>query len=328
MAPAVVWPYQKRQSVSSPAPTMKSERGCCMMQDRYLSLWLSLICMRGFIFVVFFFAILSSVPTVYAEPLWLTLPATPTLPAAKRSGTAPVNGVKIWYAEFGQGDPVVLLHGGLANANYWGDLVPVLAKSHQVIVMDSRGHGRSSRDGKPFGYDLMASDVLGLMDFLTIPKAAIIGWSDGAIVGLDIAIDHPDRITRLFAFAANSNPSGLKDTSQSPVFNRFIARAGREYEELSPTPDRYNSFLDEITKMWATQPDFTAKKLQSIKVPVWIVDGDHDEAIKRENTEFMAKEIPAAKLLIEPDVSHFSFLQNPQQFNSDALHFLKQAKGE
>jgi len=76
-----------------------------------------------------------------------------------------VNGVKIWYAEFGQGDPVVLLHGGLANANYWGDLVPVLAKSHQVIVMDSRGHGRSSRDGKPFGYDLMASDVLGLMDF-------------------------------------------------------------------------------------------------------------------------------------------------------------------
>jgi len=119
MAPAVAWPYQKRQSVSSPAPTMKSERGCCMMQDRYLSLWLSLICMRGFIFVVFFFAILSSVPTVYAEPLWLTLPATSTLPAAKRSGTAPVNGVKIWYAEFGQGDPVVLLHGGLANANYW-----------------------------------------------------------------------------------------------------------------------------------------------------------------------------------------------------------------
>jgi pimeloyl-ACP methyl ester carboxylesterase len=328
MAPAVVWPYQKRQSVSSPAPTMKSERGCCIMQDRYFSLWLSLICMRGFIFVVFFFAFLSIVPTVHAEPLWLTLPATPTLPAVKRSGAAPVNGVKIWYAEFGQGDPVVLLHGGLANANYWGNLVPVLAKSHQVIVMDSRGHGRSSRDGKPFGYDLMASDVLGLMDFLTIPKAAIIGWSDGAIVGLHIAIDHPDRITRLFAFAANSNPSGLKDTSQSPVFNRFIARAGREYEQLSATPDQYKPFLDEITKMWETQPDFTAKKLQSIKVPAWIVDGDHDEAIKRENTEFMAKEIPAAKLLLEPDVSHFSFIQNPQQFNADVLRFLKQAKDE
>ncbi len=328
MAPAVGWPYQKRQSVSSPALTMKSEHGCCMMQDRCFSLWLSLICMRGSIFVVFFFAVLSIVPTVHAEPLWLTLPATPNLPAVKRSGTAPVNGVKIWYAEFGQGDPVVLLHGGLANANYWGNLVPVLAKSHQVIVMDSRGHGRSSRDGKPFGYDLMASDVLGLMDFLTIPKAAIVGWSDGAIVGLDIAIDHPDRITRLFAFAANSNPSGLKDTSESPVFNRFIARAGREYEELSPTPDSYNSFLDEITKMWAAQPDFTAKKLQAIKVPVWIVDGDHDEAIKRENTEFMAKGIPAAKLLLEPDVSHFSFLQNPQQFNADVLRFLEQAKGE
>jgi pimeloyl-ACP methyl ester carboxylesterase len=282
---------------------------------------------RGFLLAALFGA-LGTASTGQAEPLWLTLPATPTLPTPEHSGYAPVNGIKIWYAEFGHGDPVILLHGGLANANYWGSQVPVLAENYQVIVMDSRGHGRSTRSSEPFGYDLMASDVVGLMEFLKIPKAAIVGWSDGAILGLDIAIHHPERITKLFAFAANADPSGVKDVSQSPVFMRFVARAGREYEELSPTPRQYNPFLDEINKMWATQPDFTAKQLQSITVPTWIVDGDHDEAIKRENIDFMGKEIPGARLLIQPDVSHFSFLQNPQQFNSDVLRFLKRAKGE
>ncbi|WGJ13401.1 alpha/beta hydrolase [Methylocapsa sp. D3K7] len=267
-------------------------------------------------------SVLGIVTARSAEPLWLTLPATPTLPTPLRSGYAPVNGIKIWYAEFGEGEPVILLHGGLANANYWGNQVPVLAKNYLVVVMDSRGHGRSTRNSEPFGYDLMASDVTGLMDFLKIPKAAIIGWSDGAIIGLDIAIHHPDRVTKLFAFAANSDPGGVKDVSQSPVFNRFIARAGKEYERLSSTLDQYKSFLDEITKMWASQPNFTAKQLHAMKVPVWIVDGEHDEAIQRDNTLFMAKQIPGATLRLQPDVSHFSFLQNPQQFNDDVLRFL------
>src|SRR5262245_58668244 len=109
-----------------------------------------------------------------AEPQWLTLPATPTLPEAARSGYASVNGITIWYAVFGEGEPVLLLHGGLANSNYWGKQVPVLAKRYQVIVMDSRGHGRSSRDQQAFGYHLMASDVLGLMDFLMMYKAAVV----------------------------------------------------------------------------------------------------------------------------------------------------------
>ncbi|MGH7090607.1 MAG: alpha/beta fold hydrolase, partial [Stellaceae bacterium] len=126
-----------------------------------------------------------------AKPQWLTLPPTPTLPKPETSGYAPVNGIRVWYEEFGRGAPVILLHGGLANVNYWGKQVPVLARHYRVIVMDSRGHGRSTRNAEPFGYDLMASDVLGLMDYLKIPKAAIVGWSDGAILGLDIALHHP-----------------------------------------------------------------------------------------------------------------------------------------
>jgi pimeloyl-ACP methyl ester carboxylesterase len=226
------------------------------------------------------------------------------------------------------GSKSVQLHGGLANADYWGHQVRALEGHYRVIVMDSRGHGRSTRNAAPFGYDLMASDVLGVMDDLKIRKAAIIGWSDGAIIGLDIAMHHPERVTKLFAFAANSDPSGVADIAKSPVFNAYIARARKEYEKLSPTPTQYDAFLAQIEKMWATQPHWTAADLHSIKVPVWIVDADHDEAIKRENTEFMAAQIPGAGLLIQPDVSHFSFLQDPDQFNADLLHFLRHVRGQ
>ena len=262
----------------------------------------------------------------FAEDPWMVLPPMPTLPAAAKSGYAPVNNIKIWYAEFGKGAPVILLHGGLANSNYWGLQVRALSGRYRVIVMDSRGHGRSTRDEQPYGYDLMASDVLALMDYLKIPKAAIVGWSDGAILGLDIAINHPERLTKLFAFAANSDPSGVADISQSPVFNARIDRAAKEYEKLSATPTEYSSFLDQISKMWETQPNFTKEQLNSITVPTWIVDADRDEAIKRENTEFMAAQIPGAGLLLQPRVSHFSFVQDPQQFNDDVLHFLSSVR--
>jgi pimeloyl-ACP methyl ester carboxylesterase len=257
-----------------------------------------------------------------AEDPWLVLPETPTLPAAAKSGYAPVNNVKIWYAEYGKGPPVVLLHGGLGNSNYWGNQVRALSSRYRVIVLDSRGHGRSTRDERPFGYALLASDVLAVLDFLKIPKAAIVGWSDGAILGLDIAIKQPDRITKLFSFAANSDPSGLVDNATSNVFNAYITRAEKEYEKLSPTPAEYNSFLDQMRKMWQTEPHCTKEQLNGIRTPTWIVDGDRDEAIKREHTEYLAAQIPGAGLLLLPRVSHFAHIQDPAQFNEALLHFL------
>jgi pimeloyl-ACP methyl ester carboxylesterase len=283
---------------------------------------------RCFAFVFCLLAAIARATAAHADPQWLTLPATPVLPKAMQSGYAPVNGIRIWYASFGRGEPVLLLHGGLANSNYWGHQVSALVRRYRVVVMDSRGHGRSTHDDRPYGYDLMASDVLGLMDFLKIRKAAIVGWSDGAILGLDLAIHHPERLTKLFAFAANSDPSGVLDIAQSPVFNAYIARAEKEYEALSPTPDQYKSFFAQISKMWETQPNFTGEQLHGITVPIWIVDADHDEAIKRENTEFMANAIPNAGLLIQPAVSHFSFLQDHQQFTDNVLHFLERVKGQ
>jgi len=268
------------------------------------------------------FAIAMLAATGAQAQQWMHLPPTPTLPKADKSGYAPVNGIRVWYAEFGKGEPVLFVHGGLANANYWGNQVRAFAGRYRVIVMDSRGHGRSTRNAQPYGYDLMSSDVIGLLDYLKIKKVALVGWSDGAIIGLDIAMHHPERLSKLFAFAANIDPSGVSDAAHSPVVGEYIPRAGREYAALSPTPKEYKSFLAQITGMWNTQPHWTRADFAKIKVPTWIVDADHDEMVNHDQPRTMADWTPGAGLLIEPDVSHFAFLQDPAQFNRDVEHFL------
>jgi pimeloyl-ACP methyl ester carboxylesterase len=260
---------------------------------------------------------------VSGEPLWQTLPPTPPPVAGEQAGHAKVNGISLYYATIGQGSPVVMLHGGLANSDYWGNQVKALAPHHLVILVDSRGHGRSTRDARPYGYDLMADDVVALLDTLHVAKADVVGWSDGGILGLDLAIRHPDRVGKVFAFAANTVTSGVQEgVEKNPTFARFIQRAGHEYAHLSATPKEYEAFVTQISKMWETQPNWTDAQLKSIRSPVLVVDGDHDEAIKRPHTEYIAATIPGAGLLILPNTSHFAFLQDPALFNAAVLHFL------
>jgi pimeloyl-ACP methyl ester carboxylesterase len=169
----------------------------------------------------------------------------------------------------------------------------------------------------------MADDAAGLLDKLHIAKADVVGWSDGAIIGLDLAIRYPDRVGRVFAFAANTLTSGVQDdVEKNPTFAKFIARAGKEYAKLSATPNDYDAFVAQISKMWASEPNWTDDQLRSIRARVLVVDGDHDEAIKRPHTEYIAATIPGAGLLILPNASHFAFLQDPALFNAALLDFL------
>jgi alpha/beta hydrolase fold len=110
----------------------------------------------------------------FAAERWETLPPTPAPIATDRSGEAEANGIKIHYAIYGQGSPVIFLHGGLANTGYWGNQVPAVAAHHTVILMDSRGHGRSTRDARPYGYDLMADDAHAV---LMTPTPSLPVWS-------------------------------------------------------------------------------------------------------------------------------------------------------
>jgi pimeloyl-ACP methyl ester carboxylesterase len=256
-------------------------------------------------------------------PLWQTLPPTPAPVPGEHTAHAQLNGISLYYVMIGRGSPVVLLHGGLANSDYWGNQIRALAPRHTVIAVDSRGHGRSTRDARPFGYNLMADDVIALLDTLQVARADVVGWSDGAILGLDLAIRYPARVGKVFAFAANTVTSGVQDgVEKNPTFARFIERAGQEYVRLSPTPKDYDAFVAQISKMWETEPNWTDAQLQSIQSPVLVVDGDHDEAIKRAHTEYIAATIPGAGLLILPNTSHFAFLQDPMLFNIALLHFL------
>ncbi|MEI9850691.1 MAG: alpha/beta hydrolase [Sphingomonas sp.] len=258
-----------------------------------------------------------------AQELWKTLPDVPAMPAPAGSGAVENSGAKIHYATYGEGPPVILLHGGLANGEYWANQVAPLAKTRRVIVIDSRGHGRSSRDDRPYTYELMASDVLAVMDALGVPKASIVGWSDGAIIGLVLAIHHPERLDRIFAFAANMDPSGVNlDAVNTPTFASFIVRAGADYKRLSPTPDGFDAFAAAIGKMWEVEPNYTAADLARIHVPVAIVDGDHDEAIRIAHTEYLAKNIPGARLIWLPGLSHFAMLQDPAAFDAALTSFL------
>jgi pimeloyl-ACP methyl ester carboxylesterase len=248
-----------------------------------------------------------------ADELWQQLPPPAAMPKAEESGYAPVNDIQMYYAVFRSGEPVILLHGGLANADYWGNQVPDLAEHYKVIVAESRGHGRSTRTAEPYSYQLMASD----------DKAAIVGWSDGGIIGLDLAMSHPERLTKLFAFGANYNVGGLRDDiGTSKTFNAYIEMAGHDYQRLSKTPDEYDAFVEQISGMWNSQPDYTPDQLGKITVPTVIADGAHDEGIRQEHTKQMAALIPGAKLLILPDVSHFAMWQNPAEFNQAVLDFL------
>lgn len=259
----------------------------------------------------------------HAEEIWQTLPPPPAMPTPRESGMAPVNDIQMYYAVYGEGDPVLLIHGGLGNADVWGFQVPELAKSHKVIVADSRGHGRSTRSDKPFGYALMADDYLALLDHLGVDQTALVGWSDGGIIGLDIAIRHPERLSRLFAFAANYTPEGVKaSVADDPTFNAYIARAAEDYARLSPTPDQFDAFVEQISQMWATEPNYTQDQLRAITVPTVIFDGDHDEAIEPAHTEEMAELIPGAELVIMKDASHFAMWQHPDEFNATVLEFL------
>jgi pimeloyl-ACP methyl ester carboxylesterase len=245
------------------------------------------------------------------------------LPDTDDQGYMKNDGARIWYTAYGSGSPVILLHGGMGNSGNWGYQVPALVGSgYRTILIDSRGHGRSTRDSRQFSYGLMASDVLAVMDTLHIDKAALVGWSDGACTSLVLASKFPERAAGVFFFACNMDPSGTKEIEVTPTLQRCFNRHVKDYRQLSPTPDQFDEFSEAVGLMQRTQPNYTTDDLARIRVPVTIVHSEQDEFIKREHVEYLASSIPSAEFVYLPGVSHFAPLQRPEQFNSAILAFL------
>ncbi len=250
------------------------------------------------------------------------------LPTDGVEGRVENEGASIWYASFGDGPAVILLHGGLGHSGNWGYQVPSLvAAGYRAVVIDSRGHGRSTRDARPYSYELMASDVIAVMDVLGVGRAALVGWSDGACTAMVVGMQVPERVAGVYFFGCNMDPNGTKEIEFASVLQRCFARHQADYAALSATPDDFESFGDAVGLMQQTEPNYTAADLAKVAVPVWIVLAERDEFIKREHAEYLAASIPGAELRIMEGVSHFAPLQRPGVFDSSVLEFLGSPSG-
>lgn len=246
------------------------------------------------------------------------------LPIQSDQGYVDHDGARIWYATLGAGPAVILLHGGLGHSGNWGYQVPILVDSgHRVVLIDSRGHGRSTRDSRPYSYELLASDVIAVMDALGLEKAALVGWSDGACIALIAAKNVPARVSGVFFFACNMDPSGAKEVGPNPIVARCFRRHAADYARLSATPDRFEAFAVAVGSMQRTEPNYSARDLAEIRVPVAVVQSEHDEFIKPEHAAYLARSIPGAERILLPGVSHFAPLQRPEQFNRVMRTFLR-----
>jgi pimeloyl-ACP methyl ester carboxylesterase len=259
-----------------------------------------------------------------AKPRWQQLPLPPAMPKPTTSGFVDVDGAKIYYATYGDGAPVILLHGGMGNSDHWSHQVPALADKLRVIVIDSRGQGRSTRTKTAASYDLMTTDVLAVMDHLELAKAAIVGWSDGGEIALKLGVHHPDRITKLVIFGANYDAKGSKPRAGKsfPTFNAYAAKCRADHKRLSKTPKQFDALVQWLLPIWRNPMGFTQDQLKSIKAPTLVADGDHDEIIELAQLEEMAKLIPNARLVVFKDTSHFALWQDPASFNKAVVDFL------
>jgi pimeloyl-ACP methyl ester carboxylesterase len=268
--------------------------------------------------------VIAMAGAAYGAPArWEELPMPPAMPQAASNGHVEVAGAQIYYATYGQGSPVVLLHGGMGNADHWGFQVPALAGKFRVIVIDSRGQGRSTLATGKLTYHAMADDVLAVMDALSVKAAAIVGWSDGGEIALDLAVNHPERVSKLFVFGANYDIRGSKPHKQgSATFSAYAAKCRSDFAKIAPDPRAYDTTASALLPVWRDPKLFTKEQLRSIKVPTLVADGDHDEIIALDQVKEMAVIIPNARLVVFRDASHFALWQDPAAFNAALVDFL------
>ena len=247
----------------------------------------------------------------------------PTTGAAGRH--ADVNGIRMYYESRGAGPVLVLLHGGAGNGNQFSHQIPAFEKRFRLVVPDMCAQGRTTDREGPLTYHAMAEDVIALMDRLNVKRFDVMGWSDGGVTGLDLAIHHPDRLRRLVTFGANFSPDGLEpadvawnDTATAAAFGAGM-REG--WTRLSPEPDHYEVAMNKVIRMWKTLPRFTAAELGSIRAPVMVCAGEHD-VVRREHTQALAAAIPGAQMWIVPGASHGAMVEKPDEVNARVIDFL------
>lgn len=236
---------------------------------------------------------------------------------------AEINGIRLYYETYGEGPPVLVLHGGTGFIETMHYQISDLARDHLVIAPDSRGHGRSSDGEGPLHYAQMSDDMLALLDLLKIEKVDIVGWSDGGNIALDLAMRHPDRVRRIVTSGSNFDTNGLGDMSDLSADPASDVVAGQRefYKRVAPDPDHWPVFYKKVLAMWASEPHYTLAQLATIKAPALVMAGEFD-GIKRAHTDALAAAIPGAREVIIKGATHFAPVTHHDEVDAHIVAFL------
>ncbi len=243
------------------------------------------------------------------------------------SGYADVNGIKLCHEVYGEGEPLVLLHGGLMTIGEMSTLIEPLAKTHKVIAVELQGHGRTADTGRPLTMETMGDDIAALLDHLSIQKADIVGFSLGAAAGLRTAIQHPEKVRRLVVISNPYAKSGWYPEAQKGMGQVSAAMAGNmmqtptgKFSRAWPEPQRFPQFLDKMGKMLGASYDWS-DDVKKLPMPVLLVYADNDSISQQHIADFFAllgggikepgwqnTQLSKARLAIIPGYSHYNFI--------------------
>ncbi|MFT4038673.1 MAG: alpha/beta fold hydrolase [Thermomicrobiales bacterium] len=223
------------------------------------------------------------------------------------------------------GPPVLLLHGGIGSAADWDAQTPALvAAGRRVIAMDGRARGRSTWGELPLTFETMTADTLAVLDALDIATTDLVGWSDGAITGLDLAVNHRARLRRLVLYGGLARADGaVAEPVMTPGFSAAFARLSADQLRLSPQPERFDEVQETLFSLYAVAPNFADDDLRGITTPTLVLDGAEEELILPAETARMAALIPGAELVIMPGTGHFAPFEQPEEFTRIVEAFLR-----
>ena len=218
-------------------------------------------------------------------------------------------GFKLYYETYGQGEPLLIIHGNGGSINNFINQVPYFAKNYQVIIADSRAQGKSTDKGDSLSYEMMTDDLNALLDTLHLNACNVIGWSDGGINGLLLAIHHPEKVKKLAITGANLWPD---TTAIDPFVYNWAMNLNKLSNKNDTTPQLKNQ--RKLNYLLAYEPHITIEQLHTIKCPTLVMSGDHDVILPRHSL-LIAESIAQSYLWILPNSGHSTPINYKNQFN-------------
>ncbi|WP_329580452.1 alpha/beta hydrolase [Kitasatospora sp. NBC_01250] len=239
-----------------------------------------------------------------------------------------VRGLRTYYEVQGEGEPLLLLHGGGVTADSWYAQLPVLAQHYRVYVPERRGHGRTPDVDGPISFPLMADDTAAFIEELGLGPVRVVGWSDGGIVAIHLTLRRPDLVSRQVLIGAGVTMDGATEATLE-----LVSDANRDvltqmfygpYAALSPDgPAHFPVVLEKLMRMWQAGPLLQLEDLSEVTTPTLVMQGDHDGTTV-EHSLAMTRTLPDAQLAVVPGASHALPLEKPELVNLMLLDFLRE----